>query len=449
MKIAFIQVKNFLGLKDIKAIPKDVNIIHGKNGKGKSSLLRAIETAFTGKTKPNVIHVGEDKAEILIEVDNLKLKRVITETGSKLILEKDGERVTKPQTYLKALLDETPINPLEFFNAKTQERKAMLLKAIAKKITPDDLIEELQPSDPDKFRAVLNNYDFSQHALEVIADIKRDIYDRRRELNRTVKELKQTISTLELELPDNIDPNKDYGAELEALLREKSTAESVKLQQETYTRRIKQLECDIEDTKEQIKELEERLRKAKEKLNRLSNELEQVNAEYALLQVPDTTKLDERIKEIKYLQGQVLKAKEVEKYKRDLKIYEAKAEAADRYYKKLTELPTKILKDTALPVQGLEITKDTIKINGIDLDLLSSSEKIKLALNIAKKLSKTKIICLDGIEALDPEALEALFQEIANDEFQYFITKVSDSETLKFKTYEKEEIKNKTEGGLF
>ncbi len=54
-----------------------------------------------------------------------------------------------------------------------------------------------------------------------------------------------------------------------------------------------------------------------------------------------------------------------------------------------------------------------------------------LAVSVARKLAKaTKIICIDGAEALDPETWQALRTEIDADGFTYFVTKVGEAFTF-------------------
>jgi energy-coupling factor transporter ATP-binding protein EcfA2 len=64
-------------------------------------------------------------------------------------------------------------------------------------------------------------------------------------------------------------------------------------------------------------------------------------------------------------------------------------------------------------------------VDGTPVDNLSSSKVLRLAVGVARKLAKkTKLICIDGAEALDNQNFAALHQEIENDGFTYFITKV-------------------------
>jgi len=71
MKITSLSIRNFLGISQLKSgsLGK-MNIVVGDNGTGKSSVLKAIQEAFRSSgVTPDLIRVGADKAEILIEID--------------------------------------------------------------------------------------------------------------------------------------------------------------------------------------------------------------------------------------------------------------------------------------------------------------------------------------------------------------------------------------------
>ncbi len=53
---------------------------------------------------------------------------------------------------------------------------------------------------------------------------------------------------------------------------------------------------------------------------------------------------------------------------------------------------------------------------------------MKLACSLARVLAKkTKVICLDGAEALDEATYAQLHAEIENDGFTYFVSKVGEA----------------------
>ena len=91
MKIVKLTIHNFLKLKDIEMNPSKTNIIVGKNKQGKTSILKAIKAAFDGGVDEKMIRIGENKAEILLELDEFDVKRTITEKGTYLdVANKEG-----------------------------------------------------------------------------------------------------------------------------------------------------------------------------------------------------------------------------------------------------------------------------------------------------------------------------------------------------------------------
>lgn len=97
---------------------------------------------------------------------------------------------------------------------------------------------------------------------------------------------------------------------------------------------------------------------------------------------------------------------------------------------KARTLPSELLKTAQMPVDGISVDeKGLIRINGTLIDGLSDGEKLELALKIAKaQAGELKVICLDRWESLDKKAQEILLKEMSKDDFQYFITEVTDTQ---------------------
>ena len=71
-KISKIIIKNYLGVEEVEFVPgKKINIIKGEKGSGKTSIIDAIEKAYTNNDRrPVGIKKGEDEATIYIEQDD-------------------------------------------------------------------------------------------------------------------------------------------------------------------------------------------------------------------------------------------------------------------------------------------------------------------------------------------------------------------------------------------
>ena len=113
MKIKRLQIRNFLGLREIDIIAKDVNVFKGKNRQGKTSLLKAIEAAFVSGNQADKIRKGEDSASILIELDEAYISRTIPASGkpSLTVCDTNGEDIKRPQEYLDSIVGGFAFNP--------------------------------------------------------------------------------------------------------------------------------------------------------------------------------------------------------------------------------------------------------------------------------------------------------------------------------------------------
>lgn len=109
----------------------------------------------------------------------------------------------------------------------------------------------------------------------------------------------------------------------------------------------------------------------------------------------------------------------------------------ERYSEELTvkiekarTLPGELLKTAKMPIEGISVDVDgNVRINNTLIDGLSDGEKLELAMRVAKAQCGTlKIICMDKFESLDKKAQEELLKEMTEDEYQYFVTEVADTE---------------------
>jgi DNA repair exonuclease SbcCD ATPase subunit len=179
--ISRIRIRNYMGIEERDTrIPPAGAVARGKNGGGKTSVLRAVRAALEAEhVGPDAIRNGAEKAEILIDLDDVAVRRVITRSGSTLSVTVDGMRPKAPQTYLEKILGTAPLDPLDLYLAKPKDRRAKILAAIPLRVTVDQL-RQWAPVDDD--------VDVGGHALEVLSAVRQDFYERRTEANRRAAE---------------------------------------------------------------------------------------------------------------------------------------------------------------------------------------------------------------------------------------------------------------------
>ena len=430
MKIVYISIHNFLKLKDIEMNPSKTNVIIGKNKQGKTSILKAIKAAFDGKVDESVIRNGENKAEIVVKLDDLNVKRTITEKGSYLdVSNKKGFKVPAPQKYLDGILGTFSFNPVQFFELKQIERKKYLLNAI--KLTLSQ--EELAKYTGEKLVGI----DYTKHALEVVEDARKYYYDKRTGANAEVTKKRKTLDELSSSLPEGFDPkavSEDKIKELRKAIQEDELVRQKQVDHEKFLANLQKQETDL---KSQIEALQVKLTDVQKEIA--------AAAEFHY-DVSDDLTISVAKESLAKLEGQrelVFTHKRVEEIRGELSVAVEEADKLDSIVNKLAkEVPQELIAKAELPVEGLTVTENDVLINGISLDNLSASEQLRFALNIVRKLNETfKVINIDGIETLDKDNFEAFLKEVEGDDYQYFLTRV-DGDSVSKNGYDVIEIEN-------
>lgn len=186
-KITHISVKNYRGLAALEAdVAASGAIVKGGNARGKTTILRAIRAALIGQdVNADAIRIGEDRAEILLDIGDVTVKRVITPKNSTVTVERAGMKAKAPQTFLNELVGNSSLNCLDLLFLKAKERRAKVLEALPVTTTLEQL-RTFAPDLPDAF-------DVRGHGLEVLDRARKLFYDERTEANRTVGRAKADL----------------------------------------------------------------------------------------------------------------------------------------------------------------------------------------------------------------------------------------------------------------
>lgn len=196
MKIKRIEIHNYRGIeeRDISVAPAGA-VAKGRNGAGKTTILRAIKAALMAQdVKPDAIRKGADRAEILVDLGDLMVKRVITANTSTVAVEQGEFAVKKPQTYLTELLGTSSLDPMDLLTLRGKERLQKVLDALPVRVTVEQL-RQWWPKCPD-------NYPCDGHGLQVIERIRKAAYDQRTAANKSAKETAAEASRLAAEAID-------------------------------------------------------------------------------------------------------------------------------------------------------------------------------------------------------------------------------------------------------
>lgn len=388
MKIISLETTNYKRAKHVEIIPDpngNLVIVAGKNGQGKSSVLDSIAAALGGansKTTPKPIRDGEDRAEIVLETEELTVTRVFTPSGSRLTLtSKDGAKYPKAQAKLDELVGKLSMDPLAFTLLDDKKQLAQLL----------DLVD--LPFDPEALEAE-----------------RKQVFDERTAVNRRVKEFESALAQFG-ELPADL-PSAEVS--VSGLLSEYHEARN----KNEVLQRSQQF---VESLQAQIEQLEEQLAKAK---NDLSEALASVD--------PNAKPID-----LTAIQAQIDGAEETNRLVRKAQERGALAfqfEAAKGQAASLTTKLDQIAKTKAdglakaqFPVDGLGFTEEGVTYQGVPFKQASSAEQIRVSMAMAIALNPTlRVIRIQDGSLLDADSLALVEKTAREHDMQVWMEVVGD-----------------------
>lgn len=202
-KIKFLRVNNFLGIDEREVEAAKINIFKGPNGKGKTSVIEAIEKTFTNKNRRSeVIKHGEDESTLFVELDDgLSIDRRIRDgKANYLKVRQDGKGADSTEKFVNSLVNGNIFRPLDWVNLSVKEQTESLLSMLQIGWSEEDIINW--------FGELPDNIEYNKHILLILKDIEQKYYKVREEVNREIKELKARIKSIVDDLPAEYDGEK-------------------------------------------------------------------------------------------------------------------------------------------------------------------------------------------------------------------------------------------------
>lgn len=434
MRAQLLTLENFMGTEHAEIELGSVNVVTGKNGAGKSTIVESLKAIVQGGSDASLIRKGSEFAKIgLVLEDGTAISKRFTGKGSTItVTDVSGQKIAKPQAYLDRITDALSVNPVAFLAAPENKRAEYLLEAMPLSVTA----EQLREATAYEFEAA----DVEGHALDVIARIYKLIYDRRTGENRSLRDTQGTITKLEQALPvGGADPEIPWNeavAQIESELAEKKkegNARGVTVSTEASGLLTSVQSAFAEGERTARAELEQKLAALNQdrasdtqKINNmLSAERERIAAELQ----PEIDTLTASLATAKANRAQFETAertrKNIETERENAAKLKAESERLSTSLENLDALKRSLL--SKLPVPGLEIRDGQIFSDGVPFDRLNTAKRVAIAIKIARlRAGELGLICVDGLECLDSEMFAAFEGAAAKSGLQFVVTRVSD-----------------------
>lgn len=471
MHTSKIIIKSLFGITEQEIGGNSIEIT-GRKGAGKTSVIDAIRFALTNSSSRDwIIKNGESEGEIIVETDSgLSIDRKARSNKADFVSVKDnGNKVTKPETFLKTIITPLQLNPVEFTQMSKDEQNRAILDLI-------DFSWDLNWI-KEQFGEIPQGVNYEQNILQVLNDIQADngvYFQSRQDINREIRNKRAFIDDIAKDIPSgyqaekwkNYDLSGKY-AELMKIKDNNGKIERARAFKDNYNNKLRGLEANMQieiSAAEQsinaerdalnstIARLEAEIRAAKDKLlnldDKLNDKIKVAKADF----VSAKTKLDSDIgianqfveletTPTSELQDEINTAeammKHLNEYNRMLNMQaeigelQAKSDAYTSKIELARKLPGKILETATLPVEGLTVENGIPLINGLPISNRSDGELLELCVDIAiNNPSGLQIILIDGAEKLDDFSRQKLYDKCKEKGLQFIATRTTNDNEL-------------------
>lgn len=305
-------------------------------------------------------------------------------------------------------------------------------------------------------QGIKNRYDLKRKDAEEYCQfrtqkIKDGIAESKEEIRAKIEKEKQYTETLKGNIRQDIEEKKEQIRKLQEQIKtlengltavDKDLESNIKVLEKDLSMVDESAESKIQGLEEDkvrvLQVVDEQEAEAKNHIeNRIKNAQEYLDKNPAV----DIEPLKAKAEKAETMKGFIPLYDNMVRLQETLKDKKAVAQKLDENVALARKLPAELLKTVKMPVKGLGINdKMQLTIDGLPISNLSTGRQIKLAWDIARATSNPKmpLVCIDRFESLDPENQKLALEEMASDNFQYFVTIVSPGD-----------LKMETQGSLF
>ena len=406
MKVKNIKITDLRNIEIFEGKLGDWNVLEGKNGSGKSTVIDAIFWAIRGKTYFNsdpfrLVKHDKEKAiiNLVLEGENREIiiNRIFTQPtegeakGYDTLRVVDTSGASLGQKELNAFFSSFTIDPLHIARQK-----------------PKDQIETIK--------------EIAGVDTTAIEEDARVIYDKRTEENRELTRLKNIVT--------------EYAGveKVEEISVKDLIAERDRKQEEN--RKYENCEADIRDDKEAIEENIEKINRLKDNINDLEGEnkeiklnLEKSEENKKNLTLNNLSEITEKINKSEEINENARKYKEKQENIGKLQKQQEICTKLDTTYKETLDRREKIIKDSNIPEYITFDKTAGVLVHNIAFSQLNTAEQIKTSIQLGSILTpELKILHIKDGSLLDEDTLKEVKKIVEEHGYQILIERVGEDD---------------------
>jgi len=422
LKFEFLDISNF---KNISRKTLEINgrsfIILGKNGAGKSSLIQALLSPLNTKVIADVpVLDGEEHAKIEVRlggtVNGVKKSYTMemyfnskTQKGKLVLLNDQGEKIASPAGFVKSLIGDISFDVMEFINAGKAEKIKIL-----RELTGKD--QEITLADREIKKAKDEKAYLEKREVEVSAFVS--------EHNLSQEQIKKYEEPI---------PVAAIQEKLRVANETKETFQKGRNFVANKTNDFKNKEQRIIDIEKKINELNAEKEILNAETIKISTEIENATEWLQTNVEPNTTEIIQEMNDAMEHNNEFNKIQEIAKKHGEINEIRAGIKLAENNVKKAIEKRDKIIRDSALPVEGLTWTDDEILVDGRPFDdkQMNKSRIFEIGMKMTRAMNPNlKTIFLHDASLFDTDHLNTVIKEAEEAGYQVIAEKVMDGTDL-------------------
>jgi hypothetical protein len=374
------------------------------------------------------IRKGADKVEVQAVIGEFKITRSKTIGGThtlKVEME-NGAQMPKPQTFLEKMFGTIGFDPGLFSSVDAAKQRKMILEAFKPSMSRDEFFKQAKIGHKEAMKDLFPEV----MELDDIAKAIKDAEDHRTNIGREKKRLDGAVQSF----PDNIVTFPDDRRSMTEIEEQRQSHETEVARYAAAQDDIDEAQGSLDEINENITEFEAEMEKLKQKIEgtkalrqTVSEDLESAKERLSNLEEPkpiDFIKQTGEIEEHNYMVGEKEKWKQA---KRELAHEENRYEDAGKAVKRVRKCRDLLVERMNFGIEGLELTDDGVRLNGVLLGDISTAEALKVGVRLAMAQNpKARIIRIKHGAALDQANLQWLADWVEKENFQVFVEFVTE-----------------------